>query len=123
MLSDQLKTFINGSVKSILALELLLFLRTSGDRSWSVAALVRELRASEPIVRANLSLFQAAGLIRDEGAGRVRFAPKSPELADVVREIADIYATHPVEISEEIYGMDRAVRHFADAFRLKSKKT
>lgn len=122
MLSDRLKTFIDGSVKSILALELLLFLRSSGDRSWSVATLVRELRASEPIVRANLGLFQAAGLVRDEGGGKVRFAPASPELADLAREIADVYATRPVEISDEIYAMDRAAQHFADAFRLNNKK-
>jgi predicted DNA-binding transcriptional regulator len=121
MLSDKLKAFIHSSVKSILALELLLFLRAKADRSWTISALVRELRASEPIVKANLGSFQAAGLIREEGAGWVRFAPASPDLDDLVREIADIYATRPVEVSEEIYAVDRAIQHFADAFRLKKE--
>ncbi|HTY65807.1 MAG TPA: hypothetical protein VMH36_04095 [Alphaproteobacteria bacterium] len=122
MLSDRLKAFIHASVKSILALELLMFLRANEGRSWTVAGLVRELRASEPIVRANLGLFQAAGLTRDEGGGWVRFAPASAELSALVNEIAEVYATRPVEVSEEIYAVDRAIQHFSDAFRLKNKK-
>ncbi len=122
MLSDRLKAFIHASVKSILALELLMFLRANAGRSWTVAALVRELRASEPIVRANLGLFQAAGLTREEGAGWVRFAPASAELGALVNEMAEVYATRPVEVSEEIYAVDRAIQHFSDAFRLKNKK-
>lgn len=121
MLSDQLKAFIGHSVKSILALELLLFMRTHDERPWSVSALVRELRASESIVRANLGLFRAAGLIREEATGWVRFAPASSELDDIIREIADIYATHPVEVTDEIYARDRSARRFGDAYRSKNQ--
>lgn len=119
MLSDRLRAFIHMSVKSIWGLELLLFLRAHDDRSWSVAALTRELRASEPVVRGALGLFRAAGLIREDDKGYVQFGPVSSELDGLVREIANIYATHPVEVSEEIYAVDRNIQHFADAFRLK----
>lgn len=121
MLSDGLKGFIHASIKSIWALELLLFLRSQGARSWTVVALARELRASEPVVRGSLGLFRAAGLIDEDEAGRVQFAPASPEIDNLVREIANVYATRPVEVSEEIYAPDRNIQHFADAFRLKKE--
>lgn len=120
-LSDRLKSFIHASIKSIWALELLLFLRARREEWWTVAALARELRASEPVVRGGLGLFQAAGLIEEDAAARVRFAPKSSELDDLVREVAEVYSTRPVEVSEEIYAPDRHIQHFADAFRLKKE--
>lgn len=121
MLSDRTKAFIHASIKSIWGLELLLFLRAHRERAWSAAALTRELRASEPVVRGSLGLFQAAGLIEDDGSGCVRFAPASPQLDDLVRDVAEAYATRPVEVSEEIYAVDRNIQHFADAFRLKKE--
>lgn len=119
MLSDRLRAFIHMSVKSIWGLELLLFLRAHEDRPWTVANLTRELRASEPVVRDALGLLRGARLIREESSGHVQFMPASPELEALVREIANIYATHPVEVCEEIYTLDRNIQHFADAFRLK----
>lgn len=119
MLSDRLRAFIHMSVKSVWGLELLLFLRAHDDSPWSVASLTRELRASESVVRGALSLLRAARLIREEASGYVQFMPATPELEALVREIADIYATHPVEVCEEIYTLDRNIQNFADAFRLK----
>ena len=120
-LSDRLKGFIHASIKSIWALELLLFLRAHRDEWWTVATLARELRASEPVVRGGLGLFQAGRLIQEDAAARVRYDPASSELDDLVREMAEIYATRPVEVSEEIYAPDRNIQHFADAFRLKKE--
>lgn len=121
MLSDRAKSFIHTSVKSIWALELLLFLRSNAQRSWSAAELTRELRASEAVVRGGLGLFRAAGLIQEDPAGRVRFAPTLPDTEALVREVAEVYATHPVEVSDEIYVTERTIQHFADAFRLRKE--
>ena len=121
MVSDEVKAFLRGSVRSIWALELLLFLRSHADRAWSVDRLTRELRASEPVVRGSLGLFAVAGLIHEEPDGSVRFAPSSPTLEKLVRDVANSYATHPVSISDEIYAPDSKIRNFADAFRLKKE--
>lgn len=119
MLSDRVRAFIHVSVKSIWGLELLLYLRAHDDRPWSVASLTRELRASESVVRGAIGLFRAAKLIREDTGGHVQFKPASAELEALVSEIAKVYATHPVEVCEEIYSIDRNIQHFADAFRLK----
>jgi hypothetical protein len=121
VVSDDVKAFLRATIKSIWALELLLFLRSHADRTWSVARLTRELRASEPVVRGSLGLFHAAGLVHEETDGSVRFAPASPEIDTLVRDMADAYATHPVTISDEIYSPDSKIRNFADAFRLKKE--
>ena len=121
MLSDPAKAFIHASIRSIWALDLLLFLRMHADRAWSAAALTRELRASEPVVRSGLALFHAANLIQEDAAGRVRYAPASPEMEAVVREVASVYAMRPIEVSEEIYAADRMIQRFAEAFRLKKE--
>ena len=119
VVSDEIKAFLRSYVRSIWALELLLFLRSHADRTWSVATLTRELRASEPVVRGSLGLFQAAALIHEEPDGNVRFAPATPAAEKLISEIAEAYATRPVAISDEIYSPDNRIRNFADAFRLK----
>ena len=119
VLPDDVKAFLRTYVKSIWALELLLFLRSRAESAWSAATLTRELRASEPVVRGSLGLFRAAGLVSEDADGKVRFAPASPDLDRLVRDVAECYATHPVAISDEIYAPDSRIRNFADAFRLK----
>lgn len=121
MLSEEIKAFLRASIKSIWALELLLFLHGHSDQTWSVAALTRKLRASEPLVRASLTLFQAAHLVREDVDGHVRFSPGSPILDRLVRELAETYATHPVAVSDEIYVSDSKIRDFANAFRIKKE--
>ena len=119
MLPDDVKSFIRSAVKSIWALELLLYLQSHADRSWTVKALSRELRRSEPVVRGSLGLFRAAGVITEEADGTVRYAPGPAHLDSLVRRIAEIYATFPLTISNEIYAPESKIQQFADAFRLK----
>ena len=122
VLPDDVKTFIRSTIKSIWALELLLYLRAHGDRSWDVKVLSRELRASEPVVRGSLGLFRAAGLVDEAADGTVRYAPAAAHLDPLVRQIAEIYGTFPLAISNEIYAPESRIQHFADAFRLTKKE-
>jgi len=119
VLPDDVKQFIRSTVKSIWALELLLYLQSHPDRSWTVKALSRELRGSEPVVRGSLVLFRAAGVITDDPDGSVRYAREAAHLDPIVRRIAEIYGTFPLTISNEIYAPESKIQHFADAFRLK----
>jgi hypothetical protein len=73
------------------------------------------------VVRGSLGLFRAARLIEEDAAGRVRFAPALTDAEALVREVAEVYATRPVEVSEEIYVTERTIQHFADAFRLRKE--
>jgi len=122
VLPDDVKNFIRATIKSIWALELLLYLRAHSDRTWDVKVLARELRASEPALRGSLGLFRAAGVVKEESDGSVRYAPTADHLDPLVRRISDIYGTFPLAISNEIYAPESKLQDFADAFRLKKDK-
>ncbi len=99
-----------------------MFLRSHAERSWGFKTLTLELRASEPVVRGGIALFRAAGLVVEEPDGTVRYVPAAPELDKVVSQIAEIYGTYPLTISNEIYAPESKIQHFADAFRLKKDR-
>ena len=120
MLSEDAKTFMAAAISSIWALELLLFLRKGANRSWSVAELTRELRASDLIVEEATATFQVAGLLVTEADTTMRYKPASEALELIVAEIAEAYATQPVAVSKEILSARHdKIRHFTDAFRIR----
>jgi hypothetical protein len=121
MFSDDVKGFLGFAIKSVWALELLLFLRTHADGPpFTVEALTRELRASELIVREALAGFRTAGLIAEDGNGAVKYAPASHYLDRLVGDLAAAYVTRPLAVSREIYAADAAkIKNFADAFRFR----
>jgi hypothetical protein len=121
MFSDDAKGFIGFAIKSVWALELLLFLRKHASAPmWSIEALTRELRASPLIVREALAAFRTAGLIAEDDKGCVRYAPASSYLETLVTDIASEYATRPLAVAREIYAADTGkIQNFADAFRFR----
>jgi hypothetical protein len=120
VLSEQLLRFIQASIKSVWAVEVLLLLRRDAARSWRVEDLTRELRSSLLIVADALMSFKALGLVDEDAERLYRYRPATPELDDLVSELAKAYAEAPVAVTETIFSApDRKLRLFADAFRLK----
>lgn len=120
VISARLLSFIQGSIKSVWAIELLLLLRRTADRTWRAEDLTRELRSSLLIVTDALLTFQKAGLVAEDAAQLYRYGPTTPELAELVDELAKVHAANPVAIIEAIFSApDRKLRLFSDAFRLK----
>jgi hypothetical protein len=110
--------FVREHVRSVWALELLLILLRGGDRTWSVAELVTELRGSPSLVTDNLARFERSGLVaRDEGEGW-RFAPANSVMATLVGDLAAAYRERPVAIINIIARPD-PIQGLADAFKLK----
>jgi DNA-binding transcriptional ArsR family regulator len=120
---EELLAFVRGSVRSVWALELLLLMRRSRGRTWSADELVRELRASVPLVSQVLTAFTAAGLVHDDGEGRVVYAPASEALNALVGRLEDLYRERPVAVINLIVGASSdKLQSFADAFRLRGDK-
>lgn len=62
------------------------------------------------------------GLLAGEGEPlRYRFAPKSPELAQLVAELSQMDRERPVTLIKMIYDRTRDIQAFADAFKLKKE--
>ena len=119
LIDRDLTDFIGGSVPSVWALELLLFLRAHPERGWSREALVRELRSSITVVHDALGVFEASGLVRCEG-GECAYQPVSEDLARLCDDLARLYRERPVAVINAITRSKSApLQSFANAFRLK----
>lgn len=119
MPEKELTAFIRSSIRSVWALELLLLMRAGGDRAWTIDDLVRDLRASIPLVSEILRGLIGADLVRDDG-DTFSYAPASSTLEARCAELERAYRERPVAIVNLIVApADDSVQGFADAFRFK----
>jgi hypothetical protein len=120
VLSQKLDRFLRNSIRSVWELELLLLLRREPSRAWTTADLIRQLRASGLVVSDALIALQRADLVLQEPAEQFRYRPTTAELAEVVDELADAYASAPSSIMNVIWSTPRShIQIFADAFKLR----
>ena len=117
--NQDLLDFIRSTIRSVWALELLLALRRHDGRPWTSEQLTAELRASTPLVTANLAVFEAAGLVlRDKD--QFRYAPANPQLEGLCAGLEAAYRERPVTVINAIVSPPGdKLRTLANAFRLK----
>jgi hypothetical protein len=118
-----LPVFIRQHFRSVWALEILLLLHRNRSRSWTIDEIVRELRATAPLVASNLEQLQRNGLCVAGSEGRVRFQPASPVLEQLCNQAADAYRERPVSIINLISAPEDRLQQLADAFRFKGRRT
>jgi hypothetical protein len=121
--SDEFCRFIQLTVPSVEAAELLLILREHSDRWWSAGDAASVLSPSTRLGEADwarlIELWQARGLVAVGPDKRAQFRPGSPELAAHADKLAHAYSERPVTLIHMIYALrDVRVRSFADAFKL-----
>lgn len=118
MLDDDLQTFIQGSVRSVWALELLLLLRRTPERVWTAEAAAHELRANERLVADQFAGLQTAGLIACDGS--CRYAPAAPALDALCGRLETAYRERSGQVIKAIMaGPNDKLQIFANAFRLR----
>ena len=124
MISSDLLAFIRASIQSVWALELLLLLKRDSSRTWTVPALVQEMRASNPLVTGVLVTFEAVGLVRREEDGAYVYAPAAPALAALADQLENAYRLRPAAVVKAILSSPNdKLQSFADAFRFKDGST
>ena len=122
MTEDEVLSFVQRSVKSVWALELLLLLKRERRQAWRLDDLVRELRSSDAAVDGALESLQAAGFVTTEPGELVRYAPASPHLDQMAERIEAVYAAKPMAVAKAIMSAPNdTLRIFADAFKLKDR--
>ena len=119
---EELRSFIQDTIPTVDAAELLLVLAGRPDEEHSLADLISAMRPAtltEPVARRYLSQFQSAGMVVATG-DTYRYKPQSPELDGLVRALTKVFNERPVTLVRIIYApRDEKIRSFADAFRLK----
>lgn len=122
--SDDFCRFLQQSIPSVDAAELLLFLRAHAERTWAPSEAAANLRPAVQIGDADaaryVEAFVARGLVAAEPDRRVQFRPGTEELEMYTQMLALAYKERPVTLIRMIYALrDSRIQTFADAFRLK----
>jgi hypothetical protein len=122
MLSPDLKTLVETSVRSVDELHALVTCARERERWWDAVEMRNETgmptavaeRALENLARRNLMDVRIAGTLR------YRFSPASPALETAVVTLLDAYHKSPVAVTQLVAeSMQRHVRDFSEAFRIR----
>lgn len=116
-----LVTFVRQHIRSVWGLELLLLLRADASRCWVEEDLVRELRASQMVVAANLRKLEDSSLVVLDDSGCWRYRPGPGVLDDLCAELQTAYRERPVTIVNMIARPD-PLQSLADAFKFRGEK-
>ena len=117
---EEVLRFVGNAFRSIWPMELLLVLSQEPHRGRQINALARELRGNSRVVMQGLDALVAIQLVTTGRDQAYRFQPASAELAELARELVDLYNRKPRAVMRAIFSApaDR-IQTFADAFRLR----
>jgi len=122
-LPGSLLQFIRSCVPTFVAAELLLFLHSHQDETWTsedVISAISRTSITESAAEEYLLLFKTCGLVAQDEGGRYRYFPNSAELEENVRSLLQAYNERPVTLIRTIYTIaDSKIQSLADAFKLR----
>jgi len=102
-MDPDLRAFIRQSVPSVLALEVLLFLRARPAESWTSESLARALRNNASSCDAIMAAFASRGLLVRRGTDYV-YAPETPALELMAERLDHAYRERRVSVINAIVG-------------------
>jgi len=108
------------SLQSLWALDLLSLLYRQRDRTWTVAALTRELRSTERFVRETVAMLEGRQVLTSGPDDGVAYHPGTPAIDDLVGRLIEFYRLRPSALSDAVYSLpNERLRLFSDAFKLR----
>ena len=123
VLSDSARRFLLTSVPSVPVLEAILLLRAAPEQDWTCEQRARRLYVPAQVCSELVGQIAAIGLIdlrNEPPPPHFHYAPRSPELIEVIDEVARVYASHLIEVTNLIHSSSkRQAQRFADAFNLR----
>lgn len=121
-ITDDLRRFILTSVPSVSYLEAMLLFEREPAAARNAAGVAGLLYIGEATARELLDALCAAGVIEacPDRPDHFRFAAAGNRLGEIIRQLAAVYATNLVGITNLIHDRtQRSAQHFADAFKLR----
>ena len=123
MLDPDLINFVRHSLRSVWALEVLLFIRRHSPEPVGYGTIVRELRATPALVRRIVEQLVAEHLVVPEGAESVRFRASTTSLERMCDLVDAASRDRPIALRDAIIGNpDAKLKNFSDAFRFTDKE-
>lgn len=123
-LTDEMRRFILTSIPSVPYLEAILLMRTGPATGWDAQLVARRLYIGEKQAAELLQALAEAGIAQtSDAAALYHYKPATPELAQRLDQLAQVYATNLVGVTGLIHSrIDKRAQQFADAFRLRKEK-
>ena len=119
---DELRRFILTSVPSVPFVEAMLLFMAKEDAALSVDEIARGLYLPRGAALQVIEALREAHIVAADPAQREanRFAPASPELDAMLRNLATFYARDLIGVTDLIHSRTaRRAQQFADAFRIR----
>jgi len=122
---EDIRRFVLTSIPSVPFLEALLLMHADPARPWRKDTLAQRLYVREKTADSLLADLCAAGMAAPcepvggkPAADGFCYHPDSEALRERIDRLADLYATHLVEVTLLIHSsLDRKAQQFADAFK------
>ena len=118
--SDQLKRFIWLFIPSVSYLEALLMVRGDAGKWWDYKEIAPRLYLDDAATQQLLEDLRAAGALSADAqdATLYRYAPRTPELQQMIDQLANVYAHNLVAVTHLIHSkLNKKAQHFANAFK------
>lgn len=116
---DDVSRFILLAVPSVPYLEAMLLMRRECERPWGSRQLSARIYVNEKVAQSIMKGLHEQGIlgVTDQDHQLYEFCPASPELADMIGRLADIYAKNLIGVTNLIHSStSKKARQFADAF-------
>jgi len=114
---DDVRRFILQCVPSVPYLEAITLMSANPGAAWDAPRLAQRLYLDDKRAAVLLNQLRAGGIARQDADGRWLYDPASPELAELLRRLVDVYSRNLIEVSTLVHSKsNRKARLFADAF-------
>ena len=116
---DAVKRFILLFIPSVPYLEALLILRIQPERTWDATDIAPKLYLNQATAQTLLDELHKNGVLRvdDQVPDKFRYQPKTPEMARIIGELAEVYPNNLIEITHLIHAkLNKKAHKFANAF-------
>ena len=118
-LPPEVSAFVERHLTTGAQADVLLLVHADPNRTWTSAAVGRELRIEEKQADQLLTGFVRTGLLR-RGRDGYRYEPRTRRLAEVADAFVALYPAYRVAIISLIFSKPSgSIRDFSDAFRLR----
>ncbi|ALK97362.1 hypothetical protein AB595_12235 [Massilia sp. WF1] len=118
---EDIRRFVLSSIPSVPFLEALLLMRADPAQPWTRDSLARRLYVRDKVAEGLLAELCRSGMAApwpDADADAYYYRPREDILRERIDRLADLYATHLVEVTHLIHSsLDRKAQQFADAFK------
>ena len=125
LIPEDVKQFIFDKIDSVAELEGLLLLRRNPDTEWKTEALAQRLYTSWQQAENVLTHLHLQGFLafKEGKSPTYHYQPNSPELAEMVERVAEIYSNYLIPVTNLIHSKPQIrVQKFADAFKFRQEE-